>query len=460
MPVDVTVDSMVALVAAHPWVAEARLTPGGAITVRPEPAATLAGPEPGPLLREHLDHWSEVYDWVYQEAVGRHSDDLDLSGWRASDTGQPLPIEHMREWLACTVGLVLAQRPRRVLEIGCGTGLLAHRLHPHLHGYVGTDVAQTAVQRLGDADLPRTAFVQAAAHETGTARVRAAMDGAFGRAVAPDCVLLNSVTQCFPGLGYLAEVLRQALAVVADGGTVIVGDIRHSDLLTAHFTWLEQARDPGLGGTDLRNRVRAAIVADEELSFSPRAVAAVLAAGDRPVRVSLHARTMEQDTELTRYRYDLVLHVGAGSSKVSAPVRTIPWSEQLGAALAETLRAASADEPIVVSGIPNALLNDVPTAVTPHALRHAVRELDAAVLLDPEDPRLLAVAAPAAGGLLTVEDLVGSGSQIGPEAHEPLAGFVRRRLPEVLRDHLRRQAPGTRPPRIVVADDSDDRGTR
>ncbi|MEH1015778.1 class I SAM-dependent methyltransferase [Micromonospora sp. CPCC 206060] len=452
---------MVAHIAEHPWVAGARATPDGAIVVWPDPAATVSGPQPGPLVREHLDHWAEVYDWVYQDAVGRHSDDLDLSGWRASDTGLPLPVEHMRDWLARTVGLVLAQRPQRVLEIGCGTGLLAHRLHPHLRGYVGTDVAPAAVQRLGRAGLPRTTFVQAAAHETAAATVRAAMDGVFGPDVAPDCVLLNSVTQCFPGLDYLAEVLRQALATVADGGTVIVGDIRHSGLLTEHFTWLERARDPGGGESDLEARVRAAIAADEELSFSPRAVAPVLAAQDRPVRVSLHARTMADDTELTRYRYDLVLHVGPGSSGVAAPVRTIHWSEQLGSDVAATLPAVLADRPVIVSGIPNALLHHAPAAVTPYALRQAVHGLDAAVLLDASDPRLLAVAAPAACGVLTVAVLSDVGRATGPDAHEPLAGFVRRRLPEVLRDHLRRQAPGTRPPRIVVVDaDSADRGTR
>ncbi|MFI6785108.1 class I SAM-dependent methyltransferase [Micromonospora sp. NPDC050276] len=456
---------MVAYIAEHPWVAGAHADPDGSIVVWPDPGATESGPRPGPLVREHLDHWAEVYDWVYQEAVGRHSDDLDLSGWRASDTGLPLPVEHMRDWLTCTIDLVLAQRPVRVLEIGCGTGLLAHRLHPHLDGYVGTDVASAAVQRLGRANLPRTAFVQAAAHETVAARVRAAMDGVFGGGVAPDCVLLNSVTQCFPGLDYLAEVLRQALDTVADGGTVIVGDIRHSDLLTAHFTWLEQVRDPGRGGTDLEARVRAAISADEELSFAPRAVAAMLMAQDRPVRVSLHARPMEDDTELTRYRYDLILHVGPGSSEEAAPVRTILWPGQLGPDVAATLRGAVADPPVVVSGIPNALLDDAATAITPYALRQALRGLNAAVLLDPHNPRLLAVAAPAACGLLTLEALVGNGHASGSEAHEPLAGFVRRRLPEVLRDHLRRQVPGIRPPRIVVAHadadaDSGERGTR
>ncbi|WP_091458707.1 class I SAM-dependent methyltransferase [Micromonospora inyonensis] len=450
---------MLAHVAEHPWVADARATPDGVIVVWPDPAATTAGPRPGPLLREHLDHWAEVYDWVYQDALGRHSDDLDLSGWRASDTGLPLPVEHMRDWLARTVGLALAHQPKRVLEIGCGTGLLAHRLHPHLRGYVGTDVARAAVQRLGDAGLPRTAFVQAAAHETTADTVRAAMDAIFGPGVAPDCVLLNSVTQCFPGLDYLGEVLRQALATVSDGGTVIVGDIRHSGLLTEHFTWLERARDPGSGESDLDARVRAAIAADEELSFAPQAVAAVLAAQDRPVRVSLHARTMAEDSELTRYRYDLVVHVGPGMSDVAAPVRTISWSEQPGPDLAATLRTTLADRPVVVSNIPNALLRDTPTAVTPYALRQAVHGLDAAVLLDAYDPCLLAVAAPAACGVLSVEVLSDADRAAGPDAHEPLAGFVRRRLPEVLRDHLRRRAPGSRPPRIVVAD-AGDRGTR
>ncbi|WP_121162075.1 class I SAM-dependent methyltransferase [Micromonospora pisi] len=449
---------MVAHVAEHPWVAEARATPDGAIIVRADPAVTTAGPRPGPLLQEHLDHWAEVYDWVYQDAAGRHADDLDLSGWRASDTGLPLPTEHMREWLACTVGLVLGQRPERILEVGCGTGLLAHRLHPHLNGYVGTDVAPAAVHRLGRAGLPRTAFVQAAAHETSGAGVRAAMDAVFGPDVAPDCVLLNSVTQCFPGLDYLATVLRQALGTVADGGTVIVGDIRHSGLLTEHFTWLEQSREPG-HETDLQARVRAAISADEELSFSPSAVVSMLAGQDWPVRMSVRARTMEDNTELTRYRYDLVLHVGAESSfDGEAPVRAVPWSHQPGEDVAATLRAALADQPVVVSGIPNALLNDGPAAVTPYALRQAVGELDAVVLLDPYDPRLLAVAAPAACGFLTVDALSALGGATGPEAHEPLAGFVRRRLPEVLRDHLRRRAPGLRPPRIVVAD-ADDRAT-
>ncbi|MFD3826151.1 hypothetical protein [Streptomyces sp. NPDC058625] len=437
------------LLAAHPWVARARPAPDGGVRVVPHPDAVTASPGPGPLLREHLEQWAEVYEWVYETAEGRHADDLDLSGWRASDTGAPLPEAHMRDWVDRTVDLVLARRPRRLLELGCGTGLLAHRLHPHLDGYVGTDVAQVAVDRLTDAGLPRTAFVRAAAHEAAATRVRETMDAVFGPDVLPDCLLLNSVTQCFPDLAYLTTVLHGALSTVEDGGTVIVGDIRHFGLLLDHFGRLERARDPEADDTTIAARAAAAAEADEELSFTPAAVAAAVAAQPRPVRMSVHARTMAEDTELTRYRYDVVLRVGPPTGDPGTrQVRRTSWGEHRGSGVRETLRDALDGGPVVVHGIPNALLHDAPGAVTPYALREALEGEDAAVLLDAADPRMLAVAAPADCAPAAADAPTPS----GPAAHEPFPLFVRRRLPEVLRDHLRRTGPDTTPPVITVVD--------
>lgn len=442
------------LLAAHPWVARARPAPDGAVHVVPHPDAVTAVPAPGPLLREHLEQWAEVYEFVYETGEGRHADDLDLSGWRASDTGAPLPEAHMRDWADRTVDLVLAQRPRRLLELGCGTGLLAHRLHPSLDGYVGTDVARVALDRLTAAALPRTAFVRAAAHEAAAPRVRDALDTVLGPGARPDCVLLNSVTQCFPDLAYLTAVLHGALAAVADGGTVIVGDIRHSDFLLDHFGRLERARDPEADEATIAVRAAAAAATDEELSFTPAAVRTACAAQPRPVRMSVHARTMAEDTELTRYRYDVVLRVGPHSGAPGTrPVRRIPWSgdgHRGGGGTGEALRAALDGEgPVVVHGIPNALHLDTPGAVTPYALRQALDGVDAAVLLDTADPRQLAVAAPAHCAPAAAE---GSPEPTGPTAHEPFRLFVRRRLPEILRDHLRRAEPGTPQPTITVVD--------
>ncbi|MGW6602215.1 class I SAM-dependent methyltransferase [Streptomyces sp. NPDC055036] len=440
------------LVTGHPWVARARVAADGGLLVTPAPDATAVSPELGPLLREHLDQWTEVYEWVYETGESRHTDDLDLSGWRASDTGKPLPRAHMVDWVDRTVDLVLAQQPRRVLELGCGTGLLAHRLHDRLEGYVGTDVARVAVDRLTAAALPRTEFVRAAAHEAGSAPVTEAAHRVFGPRVRPDCVLLNSVSQCFPNLAYLTAVLHGALAAVAEGGTVIIGDIRHSGLLDEHFGRLERYRDPEADNETIKVRTAVAIAADEELSFAPAAVARAALAQPRPVRMSVHARTMAADTELTRYRYDVVLRVGplATGLDTGRPDRQ-SWERHGVGGLSTALRTALANRPAVLYSIPNALLVDSPGAVTPYALRRALGDTDAAILLDTSDPRRLAVAAPASTAPIAAEEIPPLGS--GLDVHEPLPAFVRRRLPEVLRDHVRRGATGTVPPKITVTED-------
>ncbi|MFF9690891.1 class I SAM-dependent methyltransferase [Streptomyces sp. NPDC014623] len=443
------------LVNAHPWVARVHTSPDGALLVTPATSATAVSP-PGPLLQEHLEQWTEVYEWVYETADGRHSDDLDLSGWRSSDTGEPLPEAHMRDWVDRTAALVAAQHPRRILELGCGSGLLAYRLHGRLEGYVGTDVAQVAVDRLAAAAIPGTAFVRAAAHEADCAQVREATNRVFGTHTRPDCVLLNSVTQCFPNLAYLTEVLHGAIAAVEDGGTVVVGDNRHAGLLEEHFGRLERLRNPDADDATVAERATAAAAADEELSFTPAAVAAAAAAQPRPVRMSVHARTMAEDTELTRYRYDIVLHVGPPAdgrdAGAAAPVRRRHWDAHRTEGLSAGLRTALADRPVVLTGIPNALLVDAPGAVTPHALRQALGDTDAAVLLDAADPRILAVAVPAEAAPVEVRDI--PAPRTGPVAHEPLPAFVARRLPEVLRDHVRRALPATTPPRITIAEET------
>ena len=438
-----------ACVAEHPWVAHVQVGPDGGLRVQPAPAALALQPAPGRLLREYLEHWAEVYDWVYESGEARYADDLDLSGWRASDTGRPLPPEHMVEWVERAVALVLRSRPRRVLELGCGTGLLLHRLNRQVEVYVGTDVSRTAVERLQRAGLPGVAVVEAAAHEARSARVQRALESLAGEGARPDCVVLNSVTQHFPNVEYLALVLRDAIDLVAAGGTVVVGDVRHAALLGHYCRWLERAADPAAPPEELERRAAARAAREEELLIDPRLLARVAAAvTDRTVLISVHAKTMRADTELTRYRYDAVLHVDP-PALAPAPER-VPWSALPAAdRLAALRRRVEAGGAVLVHGIPNRLLAPAADAVSAYELLAAVAGVDADVCLDIEEPTLLAVAAPAAvarwrpGQVRGLED--------GQLAHEPLPRYVSRRLPEVLRDHLRRACPEQAGVPITVA---------
>ena len=54
----------------------------------------------------------------------------------------------MREWVEETVATIAAHGPRRILEIGCGTGLLLYRLAKDCERYVATDFSQKALDRV------------------------------------------------------------------------------------------------------------------------------------------------------------------------------------------------------------------------------------------------------------------------------------------------------------------------
>ncbi|WP_045313408.1 class I SAM-dependent methyltransferase [Lentzea aerocolonigenes] len=386
------------VISSHPWVGRARHT-GDEVVVRPHADAVAVRPVLGDLVREHLEHWSEVYEWIYLTSDGQPPE-ADLSGWRASDTGEPLPREHMLEWIDRTVELVREGNPRCVLELGCGTGLLLRRLCTDVEHYVGTDVSEAAVERLTAAGLPGVSVVLAAAHESGSSQVVTALAGR-----RPDCVLINSVTQCFPGRDYLDAVVSDALAVVADGGRVIIGDFRHAGLAGRYYRWLS---------SDDQDAARRA-AADEEFVFDPKLLAEIATRCERPVTMSVRAKTMTADTELTRYRCDVVLHV--------AP---------------PAVPAGGGETPL-----PNALLCDDPGGVAPHVLRERIAGTGAIVGLDLDDPTRLRVCAPSGDPV----DLI---PPAGPAPADPIVRFVAGRLAEAVRDHLARVRPGEPQPAVRV----------
>ena len=120
----------------------------------------------------HVEEWRRVYD---DDAMSRDraaaavdqavsdgyadadDDDAETRGWSDSYTGQPIPADEMREWAEETAGRIRSLRPRRVVEIGCGTGLLLTRLAADCDYYVGTDLSPRRAAAAGPPDRTRAA---------------------------------------------------------------------------------------------------------------------------------------------------------------------------------------------------------------------------------------------------------------------------------------------------------------
>ncbi len=155
-------------------------------------------------------NWQRVYDAAYEHAAPDPL--LDTTCWKDSYSGAPIPAEQMAEWVNDTVVRILELKPRRILEIGCGTGLLLYRLAPHCDEYVGLDISQTAIERL-TADLAARGreFAHVSVHQRGADQLQ---DFAARRF---DLVIINSVVMYFPSEDYLSSVLDNAVGMVGRG---------------------------------------------------------------------------------------------------------------------------------------------------------------------------------------------------------------------------------------------------
>jgi acyl-CoA synthetase (AMP-forming)/AMP-acid ligase II/acyl carrier protein len=407
----------------------------------------------------------DVLQWqaVWEETYGRDGaaaptldPTFDISGWRSSYTGEAMPDSEMREWLDATVSRVLSLAPRRILEVGCGTGLLLHRLAPSVESYVAVDFSQRAVARVRQSADAR-GLTNVTLHVAGADALTALAD------LPPvDVVILNSVVQYFPDVEYLLRVLEQAVSRVAHGGAVFVGDVRNLLLLEAFHASVELAQAPAsLAAADLRQRVRDRVQHDPELVIAPGLFRAIASRLPMVTSVDILLKRGRAHNEMTCYRYDAILRVGGTAT--SAP----PEVDGRGFSMPDVRRVlATARDAVTIRGLGNPRLRAEIEAVrllaspecpeTVAALRH---QLEVGAVIEPED--LVAEATNwevdiryAASGALDEYDatfrsagVAGCPEQPATEPVRPWSSYVhqprvdRGQLVHALKQHLRARVP-------------------
>ncbi|QLE39947.1 amino acid adenylation domain-containing protein [Nostoc sp. C052] len=276
------------------------------------------------VLPQQLAQWQNEYvsDWqmLYEQAYGQpqtEADDLtfNISGWNSSYTKQAIPDWEMREWVENTVNRILSLSPQRVLEIGCGTGLLLSRVAPNSQEYWGIDYSSAALQHVEQmcktvAGLDNVRLLQRTADN-----FEGIPCGVF------DTVVINSVVQYFPSVEYLLQVIEGAIATMTQQGKLFIGDIRSLPLLEpfhAAVQLSQAAEDKTI--EQWQQQVNSSVAAEEELPIDPNFFIALKQSFPQITWVEIQPKRGYAQNELTQFRYDVTLYIGS-----DVQTNTVSW---------------------------------------------------------------------------------------------------------------------------------------
>ena len=275
----------------------------GYVVIDPDTAREMISAE---LKGAQVREWETVFDDTYNQSPKPADSRFNIVGWNSSYTGEPIPAEEMGEWLEEALDDVRRLDPKRVLEIGCGTGMILFGLADRCAEYWATDFSRGAL-----------AYIERQMEGAGLERSRIHLlqhnadnfDGISDEKF--DCVILNSVVQYFPDVEYLVRVLEGAEKTVGDGGFIFLGDIRSFPLQEAFHTSVELYKaTETLGLKELRERIQLQMRRENELLVDPVFFFALQRRLPRIRHVEIRPKGTRTCNELTQFRYQVILHIG------------------------------------------------------------------------------------------------------------------------------------------------------
>ncbi|MDP7041521.1 MAG: amino acid adenylation domain-containing protein, partial [Gammaproteobacteria bacterium] len=307
-------------------------------------ASAISSEELDKWKRDQLDQWRDLWQNAYTDE-GSLDPAFNISGWSSSYTGEPIPAAEMREWVEAAADRINTLKPRRILEIGCGTGLLVARAAPGGQHYLATDFSAASIEAIETLKASRNDLGHVEARQL-AADSLAELDEKF------DLIIINSVAQYFPDREYLLDVLHTVTQLLTNNGQIFLGDLRSLPLLEAYHTsvQLHQA-EPELGLDTLAERIRQRLEQEEELAVDPEFFRAIRALAPTLGNVSFHLKRGTARNEMSCFRFDAVLATGKAAPK-AAPRRLEFQQATDIATIADELETLP-DNGLLVTGIPD-----------------------------------------------------------------------------------------------------------
>jgi amino acid adenylation domain-containing protein len=340
---------------------------------------------------QQVELWQQVFNDTYHENLNLIDDPtLNLAGWNDRYTGQSYSKAVMQEWRDTVVDQILELKPKRVWEIGCGTGMLLFEIAPHTHHYLGTDFSSSALHYI-EQHIKQEYF-----HDRVTLKANAAHQFDGIETDTYDTVIMNSVIQYFPSLDYFLEVLQGVINAVTMKGAIFIGDVRNFNLLEAFHTTVEFYRaSDDLSIQSLRQQIQKSIDTEGELLIDPDFFIALKQKFPRISHVEIQLQRGNSHTEMSRFRYNVVLHLDRVDTSVAEP-EWLDWqsNRQMNIETIEKILTTQQPDLFGIKNIPNARLTSE-MVVLEHIgqLDGTVSDLKAAIALSTSCTQIITLSA-------------------------------------------------------------------
>ncbi len=260
------------------------------------------------LYSRLIASWKELYETEYAKTEVDETVDpeFNIIGWNDTFTGSAIPAEQMKEWLQDITEVIMYEKPRNVLEIGTGTGLIYYQLAGKLDKYIGTDFSRSSINQVSD-------HINKALRNYGNTELQvcAAHEVSLKEEEQVDTIVLNSIIQYFPGEAYMTGVIDKSISLLKGKGRIIIGDVRDNRMLHLFKGRLQVKKlQESVSIKELSWAIEQEVLKEEELCFSPDYFFRLKSLYPQISHVEIKWKKGSYINELTLYRFTVILHIG------------------------------------------------------------------------------------------------------------------------------------------------------
>lgn len=314
------------------------------------------------LSFDQVNQWEQVFDNNFQYKNTTDDPFFNIVGWNSSFTNEPLSEIEMQEWVSHTVDRILNLKPKNVLEIGFGTGLLLFRLAHHCESYIATDFSINALQ-----------YVQSVINDDNNGKwdnltlfLKKADDLGGVEPNSQDTVIINSVTQYFPNGSYLYKVLEGAIKLIKPGGKIFVGDVRNLQWQKAFSASVETFTSLDISIKKLKQRIAYRMKSENELMIEPNFFLMLKTHFPEIVNVEVVLKRGKNKNEMTKFRYDVILHLKDndqikrenGTNNSDMEFEILNWNEQIETKYISDYVLKTRPKALLLKNVPNSRIKN------------------------------------------------------------------------------------------------------